>query len=116
MKIPFLENMNAGLSIITACGRDLYLFFSGKITTKMLTKRCLCLLVSVVGPAGFGYGGTALGAAIGTILCPGVGTFFGLIIGGIVGVIAGIAVGKGIEALSDELVSDEAELNVLTSR
>lgn len=60
------------------CGYELYRWFSGDITTKRLIKNLISVVGSGVSGAVVGMGGAAVGGAVGSFLCPGVGTIIGM--------------------------------------
>lgn len=61
-------------------------------------KRCFYTLTSTAVDSGLTFGGSIIGAALGSILCPGVGTIIGALIGAIGGAITSAKVGQSIEA------------------
>jgi hypothetical protein len=91
----------------------LYEFFKGDITGKVLAKRCACAVVSGAAMFGSSLAGASLGAAIGTAICPGFGTAIGAFLGLVAGIAAGLQAGKGIDAIGDLAVDEEAEIDLM---
>jgi hypothetical protein len=75
-----------------------------------LAKRCACAVASGIIGFGVTLSASAIGAAIGTIIFPGLGTVIGGFVGLIAGMVTSFFISKIIDDVGDLIVDDEEEI------
>ena len=94
--------ITTGVTVVVLSAFDIADIFNGRLSGKQLFKNVTGTVATVAG----GTGGWLGGAALGSLICPGIGS----VIGGILGsVVAGAASSAVTDAAMDAFIEDDAE-------
>lgn len=94
--------ITGGITVVVLSSVDIINIFSGRISAKQLFKNVTETVATVAG----GSGGWMGGAALGSMILPGIGTFFGGVLGSMLG---GAASSAAAKAAMDTFIEDDAE-------